>query len=142
MPADYDAISGDLILLVPLGLWQQHVSKVFMLPRVTCRGRGDVWIGDVVRCCKNFVKESSKQGAFREYCSCTLLIRMHPWKSKSVSALVGPPVAAPPFILGHFEMCGAAFQSKKSLRAPGGINCRVSSIDQALFKPSADTLWQ
>lgn len=32
------------------------------------------------------------------------------------------------------------FRSEKSLRAPGGINCRVSGIDQPPFQPSADTL--
>lgn len=47
-----------------------------------------------------------------------------------------------PSMLEHFEMCGGSFQSEKSLKAPGGINCRVGGIDQPPFQPSADTLWQ
>lgn len=42
----------------------------------------------------------------------------------------------------RFEICGVSFQSEKSLKAPAGINCRVSGIDQPPFQPSADTLWR
>lgn len=48
----------------------------------------------------------------------------------------------PPSVLEQFEMCAGSFQSEKSPKAPAGINCHVSDIDQPPFQPSADTLWQ
>ncbi len=57
-------------------------------------------------------------------------------------SLAHSTLVLPPSILEQIEMCAGSFQSEKSPKAPGEINCRVSGIDQPPFQPSADTLWQ